>query len=78
MKLMEHKCGGQITGALLGMLLLCAGCGDKTSRINGDQAKAFDSAPAEVKQVWEKALAADKAGDYLTAATALDGLQKMA
>lgn len=63
--------------ALLGMLLLCAGCGDKTPRINGDQVKAFDGAPAEVKQVWEKALAADKANDYVTAAVALDNLNKM-
>ena len=57
-------------------LLLVAGCG-KSSKITSEQSNAFDSAPPEVKQTWEKALAADKANDYVTAAASLDSLKKM-
>jgi len=63
--------------SLAGALLLVAGCGQKTSKMTSEQSKSFDSAPPEVKQTWEKALAADKANDYLTAQTSLDTLNKM-
>jgi hypothetical protein len=33
--------------------------------------QAFDSAPQEVKQMWQKALEADKTNDYVTAETLL-------
>ena len=58
-------------------LLLAAGCGDHTSKVTAEESKTFDSAPPEVKQTWEKALAADKANDYVAAAAALDSLKKM-
>jgi hypothetical protein len=58
-------------------LVLVAGCGQKTAKLTADQNKAFDSAPAEVKQTWKNALAADKANDYVTAAASLDSLKKM-
>lgn len=58
-------------------LLLCAGCGPKTPKLTSDEMKAFESAPAEVKQTWEKALAADKANDYVNAQNLLDSLQQM-
>ena len=60
-----------------GALLLVAGCGPQTPKVTPEQSKSFDSAPPEVKQTWEKALAADKANDYLTAQTSLDNLNKM-
>ena len=63
------------TACLVGALLLAAGCGQKTAKMTSDQSKAFDSAPPEVKQTWDKALAADKANDYVTAAASLDNLQ---
>jgi hypothetical protein len=58
-------------------LWLAAGCGERTAKLTADQSKSFDSAPAEVKQTWEKALAAEKASDYLAAQTAFDSLQQM-
>jgi hypothetical protein len=62
---------------LAGAVLLVAGCGQKTATITPAQSSAFDSAPPEVKQAWDKALAADKANDYVTAEASLAGLQKM-
>lgn len=65
------------SACLVGALLLVAGCGQKTAKITSEQSKTFDSSPPEVKQTWEKALAADKAKDYVTAQAALDSLDKM-
>ena len=48
-----------------GAVLLCAGC--KQSGPAGpttSDTKAFDSAPPEVKQMWQAALAADHTNDY--------------
>ena len=42
-----------------------AGCGKKSAA--GSQ--AFAKAAPEIKEVWEKAIAADQANDYLTAIT---------
>ncbi len=58
-------------------LFVTAGCGHKTATLSEADLKVFDSAPAEVKQTWEKALAADKANDYLTTQNLLDSLGKM-
>ncbi len=64
--------------AILGFaLILTAGCGPKAPTLSSSDRKAFDSAPAEVKQTWEKALAADKANDYVKAQNLLDSLAKM-
>ena len=64
-------------GLLAGALFLAAGCGQHVAKLTADQSQAFDRAPADVKQTWEKALAADKANDYVTAAATLDSLMKM-
>ena len=58
----------------LAALLLAAGCDQPASQRIPEP---FESAPAEVKQTWERALVADKANDYVTAMAALDRLQKM-
>src|ERR1017187_2613882 len=58
-------------------LVLGAGCGNDSVKLNSSESKVFDSAPAEVKQAWEKALAADKANDYTNAQSLLDSLQPM-
>ncbi len=58
-------------------LLFVAGCGQKGAKLTSEQSKAFDGAPPEVKQAWEKALAADKANDYMVAQTSLDSLNHM-
>lgn len=68
---------GMLAGCLAGALLLATGCGQSSAKLTTEQSKTFDSAPAEVKQTWEKALAADKANDYVAAQTALDSLDKM-
>ena len=62
---------------LASALLFAAGCGQHAAKLTAAQSSAFDNAPAEVKQTWEKALAADKANDYVTAGAALDSLKKM-
>lgn len=62
---------------LAGVLTLANGCGSGAPKVSAEQNQAFDSAPSEVKQTWDKALAADKANDYVTAAAALDSLKTM-
>jgi hypothetical protein len=62
---------------LANALLLVASCGQKVAQLTSEQSKAFDGAPPEVKQTWEKALAADKANDYVVAQTSLDSLGHM-
>lgn len=57
----------------LAALMLATGCDQPASQRIPEP---FDSAPAEVKQTWERALAADKANDYVTAMAALDWLNK--
>lgn len=54
--------------------LMLAGCDQPASQRIPEP---FDGAPVEVKQTWERALAADKTNDYVTAMAALDRLQKM-
>jgi hypothetical protein len=63
--------------ALTIALLLATGCGERTAKLTAEQGKAFDTAPAEVKQTWEKGLAAEKANDYVAAQTAFDNLKTM-
>ena len=64
--------------AILGFaLILTAGCGPKAPKLSSGDLTAFDSAPAEVKQTWEKVLAADKANDYVNAASLLNNLEQM-
>ena len=53
-------------GLVVVACLILAGCG-KTGGPAG--AHAFDKAPPEIKADWDKALAADAANDYFTAAT---------
>jgi hypothetical protein len=55
-------------------LMLAIGCEKPPSQRIPEP---FEGAPAEVKQSWERALAADQANDYVTAMAALDQLQKM-
>jgi hypothetical protein len=62
---------------LIGALLLVAGCGSKAGKLTTDQVKAFDSAPPETKQAWDKALAAEKAKDYVAAQTEFASLGQM-
>ena len=63
---------------LAGLILLLAGCGPNTTKLNSGDMKAFDNAPADVKQIWDKALAAEEAKDYVTVQDSLDSLGKMA
>ncbi len=64
-----------LTNLVLGLVfLICTGCGNGSVKLSASESSAFDSAPADLKQQWEKALAADKLNDYATAQTLLDGL----
>ncbi len=63
--------------AVAGFALLTAGCGPKQEKLSSADSKAFASAPAEVKSIWEKAIAADQANDYLTCNQLLESLQQM-
>ena len=65
-----------LAGGLLA-IFLTTGCGEHAPKLTSQQSKAFDNAPADVKETWDKALAADKANDYVTAAALLDNLKKM-
>lgn len=59
------------------MLLASSGCNQQsTPKLTSEQLKAFDSAPADMKQTWNKALAADKANDYVNAQNLLDSLNQ--
>jgi hypothetical protein len=60
-----------------GGLALLAGCGSGDGKQSSAQAQAFDNAPAPVKQLWDKALAAEKAKDYLAAQEALESVRKL-
>jgi hypothetical protein len=58
------------------IMLTAAGCGERGVKLSSAQSKAFDNAPAEAQQAWAKALAADKANDYVNAQTLLDSLKQ--
>jgi hypothetical protein len=77
MKAVSAKKFAARAAGFAGALILVAGCGQHAVKLTAEQSKAFDSAPAEVKQTWAKALAADKANDFETAAASLDSLKKM-
>jgi hypothetical protein len=54
-----------------------AGCGQSSVKLSSADKQALDQAPPEVKQVWQRALAADKANDYTNALSLFDSLQEM-
>lgn len=54
-----------------------AGCGRSNNAISAAQSKAFDSAPADVRETWQKALAADAATNYLEILNLLNSLKQM-
>jgi hypothetical protein len=62
--MMNHRHGVWLSLVLIAGLAL-AGCGKGAS--GGRGGPAFDSAPAEIKAVWEKAVADDKANNYESA-----------
>ena len=62
---------------LSGSLLLSAGCGQRTPNSTSAASKAFDGAPADVEQTWDKALTAEKSKDYVTAQAAFLSLEQM-
>lgn len=59
------------------VIMTVVGCGQQKPKLSGDQARAFDSAPTEIRQIWTKALEADKANDYVNAQHLLDSLKTM-
>jgi hypothetical protein len=70
---------GKTPAMLLAIALVVAcGCGrQQTIKLDSSETKAFDDAPADVKQAWQNALAADAANDYMNTQKLLDGLKQM-
>ena len=58
-------------------LVIALGCREKGPKLDAAAAQAFDSAPAEVKQTWEKALHAVESNDYVQAQTLLSGMAQL-
>ncbi len=67
--MMTNRMNGTKLAVWMGLLLAgavgLAGCGQASST----DAKSFDSAPPEMKAAWDKAVAADKANDYVAGVT---------
>jgi hypothetical protein len=61
--------------ALAASGLFISGCRKSPESVAAGSQAAFQSAPADVKTKWDKALAAVKANDYATALIALRDLQ---
>lgn len=60
---MKIVSGLMIAAALASLAL--AGCSRKPAGLTPKEKQVFDSAPPEVKQNWDAALAAEKANDYV-------------
>ena len=59
---------------LASTLILLAGCGDGTYKLSPGDLAAFKDAAPQIKQTWERGLAASKANDYFNAQTNLTAL----
>ncbi len=77
LKTFFNRCSAPGSAVLLLALWISAGCGDSALKLTGDESKAFASAPAETRQLWEKALAAEKQSDFATGQQAFDSLAQM-
>jgi len=61
-----------------GMLMLVwVACERSSVRLSSADKQAFEQASPEVKQAWQRALAADKANDYTNTISLLDNLAIM-
>lgn len=60
---------------LLGVAVL-TGCGESESKLSRGMKRAFDAAPAELKQTWERGLQANAINDYFTAYMTFLGLSR--
>ena len=49
--------------------MFVAGCGNDAPKMSSSEKALFENAPPEIKQLFEKALAADRADNYLSACT---------
>ena len=49
--------------------LLLAGCGGDTQKLSSTDRAIFNNAAPDIKQVWDQALASEKANDYVVANT---------
>jgi hypothetical protein len=63
--------------ALGAAVVLCLGCDRNSIKLSSSEKQAFEQANPEIKQAWERALAADKAKDYANAQSLLDSLGQM-
>lgn len=58
-------------------LFMAVGCGERNAKLPANDSKAFDGAPTELREAWDKALTAEKAKDYMAAQTAFLRLNQM-
>jgi hypothetical protein len=69
----------EFVALLLGILaagLVLAGCGRKAPGITDADSKAFATAPADTKALWEQAVAAEKTSDYVATQAAIRQLRQ--
>jgi hypothetical protein len=59
------------------VVMVCIGCGQTSAKLSSSEKQAFETANADVKQAWERVLAAEKTKDYLNAQTLFDNLGQM-
>jgi hypothetical protein len=75
---LSFRIAGRWCATLLALMLLATtGCGDSSAKLTAKESDAFANAPAEIRQQWDKAIAADKAGDYSAAQISLDALTQL-
>jgi hypothetical protein len=69
--------GNLLLLAVLAAPLLAGGCGQKSGpALGAGDTQAFDKAPPEVKQVWDRALEAERTNGYVLAQKLLYGLSQ--
>ena len=72
---MRTECIALLLGVLTAGFVV-AGCGRNGPGITEADSKAFATAPADTKALWEQAVAADKTSDYVAAQAAFRQLRQ--
>jgi hypothetical protein len=60
------------------LAILCGGCGKKAVVLGPVKPNAFDSAPEEIKQLWEQSIAEAGSNQFATAILTLQGMSRQA
>jgi hypothetical protein len=60
------------------LAILCVGCGKKAVVLGPVKPNAFDSAPEEIKQLWERSIAEAGSNQFAAAITTVQGMSREA